>query len=145
MLLWRARVRESVEMTMQHFLHGLKFTIKGIVRHHRYNNMNELCIMQGRQNHSLLKRHRPRHGLHLLIISLVGCHPHLQRRPWRVLPAAPLLLSPSSPPVRLLQRNQLLLLLALVLICLQLETEIWHVTHVVGRVTSSANVPIIKP
>ena len=42
MLLQRARVRESVEMTMQRFLHGLKYNIKGIVRHHRYNNMNEL-------------------------------------------------------------------------------------------------------
>ena len=41
-LLQHARVRESVEMTMQHFLHGLKFTIKGIVRHHQYTNMNEL-------------------------------------------------------------------------------------------------------
>jgi len=42
MLLQRARVRESVEMTMQRFLHGLKYTIKGIVRHCQYNNMNEL-------------------------------------------------------------------------------------------------------
>ncbi len=42
MLMQRARVRESVEMTMQRFLHGLKFTIKGIVRHHRYTTINEL-------------------------------------------------------------------------------------------------------
>ena len=38
----RACVRESLEMTMQRFLQGLKYTIKGIVRHHRYDNMNDL-------------------------------------------------------------------------------------------------------
>src|SRR4051812_44406846 len=42
MLLQRARVREPVEMTMQRFLHGLKFTIKRIVRHHQYYTMNDL-------------------------------------------------------------------------------------------------------
>ncbi|KAK1695755.1 hypothetical protein QYE76_012452 [Lolium multiflorum] len=42
MLMQRARVRESLEMTLQHFLNGLKFTIKGIVRHHNYTTMNEL-------------------------------------------------------------------------------------------------------
>jgi hypothetical protein len=42
MLQQRARVNESIEMTMQHFLHGLRFTTKGIVRNHRYNDMNEL-------------------------------------------------------------------------------------------------------
>ncbi|KAK1694375.1 hypothetical protein QYE76_011072 [Lolium multiflorum] len=42
MLMQRARVRESLEMTMQRFLNGLKFNIKGIVRHHSYTTMNEL-------------------------------------------------------------------------------------------------------
>ncbi|KAK1619277.1 hypothetical protein QYE76_024794 [Lolium multiflorum] len=42
MLMQRGRVRESLEMTMQHFLHGLKYDIKGIVRHHSYTTMNEL-------------------------------------------------------------------------------------------------------
>ncbi|KAK1664885.1 hypothetical protein QYE76_053044 [Lolium multiflorum] len=42
MLMQRARVRESLEMTLQRFLNGLKFTIKGIVRHHSYSTMNEL-------------------------------------------------------------------------------------------------------
>ena len=42
MLLQRARVREAVEMTMHRFLHGLKFTIKSIVRHHQYYTMNDL-------------------------------------------------------------------------------------------------------
>jgi hypothetical protein len=42
MLLHRARVRESIEMTMQHFWHGLKYNIKGIVRHHHYTTMNEI-------------------------------------------------------------------------------------------------------
>src|SRR4051812_13883121 len=42
LLLQRARVREEVEMTMQRFLHGLKFNIKSIVRHHAYYNMNDL-------------------------------------------------------------------------------------------------------
>ncbi|KAK1649073.1 hypothetical protein QYE76_066878 [Lolium multiflorum] len=42
MLMQRARVRESLEMTLQRFLNGLKFNIKGIVRHHSYTTMNEL-------------------------------------------------------------------------------------------------------
>src|SRR4051812_9636175 len=42
LLLQRARIREEVEQTMQRFLHGLKFTIKSIVRHHAYYNMNDL-------------------------------------------------------------------------------------------------------
>ena len=42
MLMQRARVHESLEMTMQRFLHGLKYNIKSIVRHHTYNTMNEL-------------------------------------------------------------------------------------------------------
>jgi hypothetical protein len=40
MLLQRAKIRESVAMTMQCFMHGLKYNIKGIVRHHQYNTMN---------------------------------------------------------------------------------------------------------
>ncbi|KAK1650346.1 hypothetical protein QYE76_068151 [Lolium multiflorum] len=42
MLMQRARVRESLEMTLQRFLNGLRFNIKGIVRHHSYATMNEL-------------------------------------------------------------------------------------------------------
>src|SRR3954471_16841224 len=42
LLLQRARIREEVEQTMQRFLHGLKFTIKSIVCHHAYYNMNDL-------------------------------------------------------------------------------------------------------
>ncbi|KAK1694091.1 hypothetical protein QYE76_010788 [Lolium multiflorum] len=42
MFMQRARVRESLEMTLQRFLNGLKFNIKGIVRHHSYTTMNEL-------------------------------------------------------------------------------------------------------
>jgi hypothetical protein len=42
MLMQRGRVRESLQMTMQRFLHGLKYDIKGIVRHHNYTTMNEL-------------------------------------------------------------------------------------------------------
>ncbi|KAK1677603.1 hypothetical protein QYE76_038451 [Lolium multiflorum] len=42
MLMQRGHVRESLEMTMQHFLHGLKYNMKGIVHHHRYTTMNEL-------------------------------------------------------------------------------------------------------
>ena len=42
MLMQRARVRESLEMTLQRFLNGLRFNIKGIVRHHTYATMNEL-------------------------------------------------------------------------------------------------------
>ncbi|KAK1620455.1 hypothetical protein QYE76_025972 [Lolium multiflorum] len=42
MLMRRGRVRESLEMTMQRFLNGLKYDIKGIVRHNSYTTMNEL-------------------------------------------------------------------------------------------------------
>ncbi|KAK1680829.1 hypothetical protein QYE76_041677 [Lolium multiflorum] len=42
MLMQRGRVRESLEMTMQRFLNGLMFDIKGIVRHYSYTNMNQL-------------------------------------------------------------------------------------------------------
>ncbi|KAK1627101.1 hypothetical protein QYE76_001416 [Lolium multiflorum] len=43
MLMQRGCVRESLQMTMQCFLHGLKYDIiKGIVRHHIYTTMNEL-------------------------------------------------------------------------------------------------------
>ncbi|KAK1602177.1 hypothetical protein QYE76_017915 [Lolium multiflorum] len=41
-LIQRGRVRESLEMTMQRFLHGLKYDIKGIVRFHSYTTMNGL-------------------------------------------------------------------------------------------------------
>ncbi|KAK1611951.1 hypothetical protein QYE76_035624 [Lolium multiflorum] len=41
MLMQRGRVRESLEMTMQRFLNGLKYDIKGIVRY-TYTNMNQL-------------------------------------------------------------------------------------------------------
>jgi len=40
--LQRARVRESIEMTMQRFINGLKFSINGIVRHHQYATMNDV-------------------------------------------------------------------------------------------------------
>ncbi|KAK1652981.1 hypothetical protein QYE76_070786 [Lolium multiflorum] len=42
MLMQRGRVRESLEMTMQRFLNGLKYDIKGIVRHYSYTDMNQL-------------------------------------------------------------------------------------------------------
>ncbi|KAK1652441.1 hypothetical protein QYE76_070246 [Lolium multiflorum] len=42
MLMQRGRVRESLEMTIQRFLNGLKYDIKGIVRHYTYTNMNQL-------------------------------------------------------------------------------------------------------
>ncbi|KAK1605818.1 hypothetical protein QYE76_029491 [Lolium multiflorum] len=38
----RGRVRESLEMTMLRFLHGLKYDIKGIVRFQSYTTMNGL-------------------------------------------------------------------------------------------------------
>ncbi|KAK1618381.1 hypothetical protein QYE76_023898 [Lolium multiflorum] len=42
MLMQRGHVRESLEMTMQRFLNGLKYDIKGIVRHYSYTSMNQL-------------------------------------------------------------------------------------------------------
>jgi hypothetical protein len=38
----QSRVQESSQMTMQRFLHGLRLPIKNIVRHHTYNDMNQL-------------------------------------------------------------------------------------------------------
>jgi hypothetical protein len=38
----RSRVHESIQMTMQQFLHELRLPIKNIVRHHTYNDMNQL-------------------------------------------------------------------------------------------------------
>jgi hypothetical protein len=40
LLMQRSRVHESIQMTMQQFLHGLRLPIKNIVRHHAYNDMN---------------------------------------------------------------------------------------------------------
>jgi hypothetical protein len=40
LLMQRSRVHESIQMTMQRFLHGLRLPIKNIVRHHAYNDMN---------------------------------------------------------------------------------------------------------
>ncbi|KAK1697709.1 hypothetical protein QYE76_014406 [Lolium multiflorum] len=42
MLMQRGCVRESLKMRMQRFLNGLKYEIKGIVRHYSYTNMNQL-------------------------------------------------------------------------------------------------------
>ncbi|KAK1632107.1 hypothetical protein QYE76_006422 [Lolium multiflorum] len=42
MLMQHGRVRESLEMTMQRFLNGLKYDVKGIVHHYSYTNMNQL-------------------------------------------------------------------------------------------------------
>ncbi|KAK1692338.1 hypothetical protein QYE76_009035 [Lolium multiflorum] len=42
MLMQRGRVHESLEMTMQRFLNGLKYDVKGIVRHYTYTDMNQL-------------------------------------------------------------------------------------------------------
>jgi hypothetical protein len=38
----RSRVHESIQMILQMFLHGLRFPIKNIIRHHTYNDMNQL-------------------------------------------------------------------------------------------------------
>ncbi|KAK1652996.1 hypothetical protein QYE76_070801 [Lolium multiflorum] len=58
MLMQRGRVRESLEMTMQRFLNGLKYDIKGIVRHYRYTNMNQLLHHAREVNHSLRLKQR---------------------------------------------------------------------------------------
>ncbi|XP_071678893.1 uncharacterized protein [Lolium perenne] len=75
MLLQRARVRESIEMTMQRFLHGLKYNIKGIVRHHSYNNMNELLHHAREAESQLVKRLKSRHDILLPGGSLAGATP----------------------------------------------------------------------
>jgi hypothetical protein len=38
----RSRVHESIQMTMQQFLHGLRLPIKNIVQLHAYNDMTQL-------------------------------------------------------------------------------------------------------
>ncbi|KAK1645301.1 hypothetical protein QYE76_063106 [Lolium multiflorum] len=53
MLMQRGRVRESLEMTMQRFLNGLKYDVKGIVRHYSYTNMNQL-LHHAREDESQL-------------------------------------------------------------------------------------------
>jgi hypothetical protein len=42
LLMQRSRVQESISMTMQRLLHGLRLPIKKIIRHHAYNDMNQL-------------------------------------------------------------------------------------------------------
>jgi hypothetical protein len=42
LLMQRSRVRESIQMTMQQFLHELRLPIKNIIWHHAYNDMNQL-------------------------------------------------------------------------------------------------------
>jgi hypothetical protein len=42
LLMQRSQVQESIQMTMQWFLHGLRLPIKNIVRQHTYNDMNQL-------------------------------------------------------------------------------------------------------
>jgi hypothetical protein len=37
-----SRVQESVQMTLQRFLHGLRLPIKNILMHNTYNDMNHL-------------------------------------------------------------------------------------------------------
>ncbi|KAK1630852.1 hypothetical protein QYE76_005167 [Lolium multiflorum] len=58
MLMQRGRVRESLEMTMQRFLNGLKYDVKGIVRHYTYTDMNQLLHHAEKLNHSWLKKQR---------------------------------------------------------------------------------------
>ncbi|KAK1650348.1 hypothetical protein QYE76_068153 [Lolium multiflorum] len=58
MLMQRGRVRESLEMTMQRFLNGLKYDVKGIVRHYTYTDMNQLLHHAKKLNHSWLKKQR---------------------------------------------------------------------------------------
>ncbi|KAK1651912.1 hypothetical protein QYE76_069717 [Lolium multiflorum] len=85
MLMQRGRVRESLEMTMQRFLNGLKYDVKGIVRHYSYTNMNQCYIMQEKLNHSWLKKQRLRDVLRELGASHLA-RPHLRhRRPQRAL------------------------------------------------------------
>ncbi|KAK1694366.1 hypothetical protein QYE76_011063 [Lolium multiflorum] len=61
MLMQGARVRESLEMTLQRFLNGLKFNIKGIVRHHSYTTMNEL-LQHAREAESQLAEEAQQRG-----------------------------------------------------------------------------------
>ena len=42
MLMQRAQIRESPEMTLQRFRHGLQFGIKGFVRYQKCDTINEL-------------------------------------------------------------------------------------------------------
>ncbi|KAK1611264.1 hypothetical protein QYE76_034937 [Lolium multiflorum] len=71
MLMQRGRVRESLEMTMQRFLNGLKYDIKGIVRHYSYTNMNQL-LHHAREAESRLTKQRSKVELRELGVSHRG-------------------------------------------------------------------------
>jgi hypothetical protein len=45
LLMQRSRVQESIQITLQRFLHGLRLPIKNIVMHHTYNDMNQLLLL----------------------------------------------------------------------------------------------------
>ena len=129
MLLQRARVRESAEMTMQRFLHGLKYNIKGIVRHHQYNTMNEL-LHHAREAESQLAEEAQIKARYATAGRFSNrTQPPLTCR-LTALPAAPLLLQQNQPPLFHNQRN---LLLAQVPTCPQPVTEICYVIHVEAR------------
>ncbi|KAK1680245.1 hypothetical protein QYE76_041093 [Lolium multiflorum] len=76
MLMQRGRVRESLEMTMQRFLNGLKYDVKGIVRHYSYTNMNQL-LHHAREAESQLAEEAKVKG------RATGAGRFTPRAPWR--------------------------------------------------------------
>ncbi|KAK1629149.1 hypothetical protein QYE76_003464 [Lolium multiflorum] len=119
MLMQRGRVRESLEMTMQRFLNGLKYDVKGIVRHYTYTNMNQLLHHAREANHSWLKKQR----LKDVLRELGVLHPVrlLQRGTPSTLRS--LLYSPSKPVSNVSNTKKSESAVRVVLVCLQRATD----------------------
>ncbi|KAK1664692.1 hypothetical protein QYE76_052851 [Lolium multiflorum] len=127
MLMQRGRVRESLEMTMQRFLNGLKYDVKGIVRHYSYTNMNQLLHHAREAEYNWLKKQRLRDVPRSW--ALHARAPHLGGTFDAVAPYSARLVSRA--PMCLTQRSPNLLQVRVVLACLLRATVIWFVIHVV--------------
>jgi hypothetical protein len=137
MLLQRARVREPLEQTLQHFLHGLKYNIKSIVRHHRYCDMNELLHHAREAEAQFAKKL----SLSLVLLRAAVSHPGLLH-PHQVLIQIFVLLRRRD--LMPIQRNPHLLLVVRVQTCLQHVIVIWSVILVVAKVILNGIAPIEK-
>jgi hypothetical protein len=72
LLMQRSQVQESIQMTMQWFLHGLRLPIKNIVQHHTYNDMNQLLHHAMEAEAQLAEEAQQKSRFHLLVDTLPG-------------------------------------------------------------------------
>jgi hypothetical protein len=89
LLMQRSRVHESIQMTMQRFLHGLRLPIKNIVRHHAYNDNNQLLHHAMEAEAQIAEEAQQKSRFHLLVDTLPGRLPALPHRHLRGLLVAP--------------------------------------------------------